>query len=144
MSLVFKRVNDIQHEEQHTFARPSALYNALLGDQNFPTSSEGALPVVVEVPLGLVAAILYKAGAITFQRFIFDSSENITLSGRRGTIDGLLAQLESWEAEVGADKMQAAISELLDKDDRGKTLKMLLSDYKHAVKQKWGGILYQV
>jgi len=101
MSLVFKRVNEMHYEEQHTFASGSGLYEALLGDQNFPTSSEGALPVVVEVPLGLVAAILYNAGAITFQCFIFDSSENITLSGRRETPTGLLANWRDGKLKLG-------------------------------------------
>lgn len=144
MSLVFKRVNEIKYEEQPTFAESSALYEALLGDNNFPTSCEGALPVVVEVPLGLVASILYTAGVITFQRFIFDSSENITFPERKEPCAEVVAQLEGWEAEIGADIMQDAIKELLDKEDRGTTLKLLLSDYQHAVKMNWGGILYQV
>lgn len=127
MSLLFSRVNEIKYENQPTFELSSAVYNPMLGDHNMPTSTSGGLPVVVEVPLGIIAALLNGAGAINLEE---------VKAGKLTEED-----LAFWKVEPGEETVALAIGEL---QENARMLKLLLSDYRIAVIKGWGGILYHV
>lgn len=65
MSVIFKRINSIHYEAEHTFAMSDELYELLIGDENMPMSSNDTMPVAVGVPLARIAVVLQSVGFLS-------------------------------------------------------------------------------
>lgn len=125
MSMLFYRVNKMEVRSEHTFTLSSALYEALLGDNNMPMGVDGAIPVAVEVPLGIIAMLLYKLEKIGKRRL------------KEAGLD--VSNILFWEEQVGEEKVTAAMCELIREPEM---LEALTWDFITAAEHGWGGVAY--